>query len=98
MDKGLDNMMSHADAAAHFLKKIANPHRLLILCALSEGEMSVGQLNETVPLSQSALSQHLANLRESNIVTTRREGQTIYYSVISQEALQIIQVLQKVFC
>lgn len=98
MPKTTGDISQHANEAAQFLKKIANPSRLLVLCALSEGELSVSQLNENVPLSQSALSQHLASLREANLVSTRREGQTIYYSLQGMQAIQVIKVLQKLFC
>ena len=68
-------MRRHAGSAAGLMRSLANPHRLMVLCALSEGEMSVGGLNRRVPLSQSALSQHLAVLRKEGLVRTRREAQ-----------------------
>jgi DNA-binding transcriptional ArsR family regulator len=88
----------HAESAARLLKAMANPHRLLILCALGEGELSVGALNERIPLSQSALSQHLAVLRTDGLVATRREAQTIYYSVQRGPALDVIRALHANFC
>lgn len=91
-------MEGHAEAAARLLRSLANPHRLMVLCALSAGEMSVGELNAVVPLSQSALSQHLAVLREESLVSTRREGQTVYYSVPDSPALQILEVLHGAYC
>lgn len=91
-------MIEHAGAAARLLKALANEHRLMILCALSTGEMSVGALNERVPLSQSALSQHLAVLREDGLVETRREAQTIFYAAAEGAALEIIRVLHKRYC
>lgn len=91
-------MQEHASAAATLLKKMANEHRLLILCTLNAGEMSVGKLNEIIPLSQSALSQHLAALREANLVSTRRESQTIYYALQGDEAIRVLQVLQSIYC
>lgn len=93
-----EQMAGHAEEAASFLKKLANPSRLMVLCALSDGEQSVSQLNERVTLSQSALSQHLAALREARLVNTRREGQTIYYSLQGEQAIQVISVLQGLFC
>jgi len=90
-------MQKNAGQAAAFLKSLANPHRLAILCVLGEGEVSVGELNERVELSQSALSQHLAVLREENLVATRREGQTIYYSVLPGPASDVIHVLHRHF-
>ena len=93
-----DEMEEHAEAAARLLKAMANPHRLLILCVLGEGELSVGALNERIPLSQSALSQHLAVLREDGLVATRRESQTIYYRVQAGPAFDVIHVLHGYYC
>jgi DNA-binding transcriptional ArsR family regulator len=91
-------MEAHAESASGLLKAMANPHRLLILCVLGEGELSVGALNERIPLSQSALSQHLAVLRDDNLVSTRRESQTIFYRVHPGPALDVIRSLHKHFC
>jgi len=93
-----DAMKAHAESASHLLKAMANPNRLLLLCVLGEGELSVGALNERIPLSQSALSQHLAVLREDGLVATRRESQTIYYRVQPGPALDVIRVLHGHFC
>lgn len=92
------DMREHAGEAAQMLKALANESRLLVLCTLSEGELSVGELNERVDISQSALSQHLAVLRRDGLVTTRRESQTIYYSLVEGPVTQIIDVLHGVFC
>ncbi len=89
---------THAESATRQLKALANVKRLMILCILCEGELSVTELNEQVDLSQSALSQHLAKLREDKIVTTRRESQTIYYSIPQGVAKSIIQVLHEHYC
>ena len=97
-DMDLKLMRKNADKAADLLKKLANKNRLLILCSLAEGEASVSELNERVSLSQSALSQHLALLREDELVKTRREAQTIYYSLTDSKALPVIQVLHDVYC
>ncbi|SRR5690554_6133338 len=94
----LEQMAAHAGDAANLLKALANPHRLQILCALGTGEMAVGELNEIVPLSQSALSQHLAKLRSDGLVETRRESQTIYYHLNPGPARDIIEVLHRHFC
>lgn len=91
-------MQEHALAAAALLKALANESRLMILCTLMESEMSVGELNAKVPLSQSALSQHLASLREAGLVSTRKEAQTVFYRLEGTEAQQIISVLQSIFC
>ena len=88
----------HATEAAAFLKALANDQRLLVLCALLDGPLSVGDINERVPLSQSSLSQHLGVLREAGLVTTTRQSQTIYYSLAPGPALQIMEVLYSAFC
>ncbi len=94
----LTALQSQAHIAATLLKTLANEHRLLILCLLSEGELSVTQINERVSLTQSALSQHLAVLREQELVQTRREAQTIFYSLQPGIAQQIIAVLHDHYC
>lgn len=91
-------MQEHATDAAAFLKALANDQRLLVLCALLDGELSVGEINERVPLSQSALSQHLSVLREAGLVTTTRQSQTIYYALARGPALEIMEVLYSTFC
>jgi DNA-binding transcriptional ArsR family regulator len=88
----------HAGQAADLLKALANEQRLMILCNLLEGPLSVGELNERVELSQSALSQHLAVLRESKIVVTTREAQSIRYSLPEGVVTRIIGILYKEFC
>jgi len=80
------------------MKALSNPSRLLILCQLADGEKSVGEVQRQVGLSQSALSQHLAVLRRKGIVATRREAQTIYYSLASGEAVAVMNTLYLVFC
>lgn len=94
----LETMQKNASAAANLLKAMSNESRLMILCALLGNEMSVGQLNEMIPLSQSALSQHLAALRKLNLVSTRKEAQTVYYSVTSDAPAKIIAVLKSIYC
>jgi len=91
-------MRRHAGEAARMLKALANEKRLLLLCQLVEGECSVGELNARVDLSQSALSQHLAVLREDGLVTTRREAQTIYYAVAEGPARDILKTLHDIYC
>jgi DNA-binding transcriptional ArsR family regulator len=91
-------MHSHVGEAADFLKALGNEQRLLILCSLLEGPMSVGELNQRVELSQSALSQHLALLREAGLVDTRREAQSIFYSLPAGPVLQLMAVLQQIYC
>lgn len=91
-------MDAQAEAAADLLKAMANPQRLRVLCLLLEGERSVGQINEQIELSQSALSQHLAVLREQQLVNTRREAQTVFYSVAPGPVYDIIQTLHAIYC
>lgn len=93
-----EEMRKKAGEASSLLKCLASEHRLIMLCVLSEGELSVGELNRRVGLSQSSLSQHLAVLRARGLVSTRREGQTIYYSLSDTPALGLIQVLHDSFC
>lgn len=91
-------MRDHADAAARLLKTLANEKRLQILCLLAETERSVSELNALLDLSQSALSQHLAVLREEGLVDTRRQAQSIHYSLRPGPAFQIIQTLHGIYC
>jgi len=91
-------MQPHAVKAAELLRALANEQRLMILCHLVQGPLSVGRLNQRLPLSQSALSQHLAVLRESAIVATQREGQTVYYSLPPGVVTQLLGVLHQEFC
>ena len=91
-------MRAHAADAARLLRALANEKRLMLLCTLVEGEKSVGELNSQVDLSQSALSQHLAVLRADGLVATRREAQTIYYSLAAGPAHRIIDTLHGIYC
>ena len=92
------SMQENAKEAARFMKALANDSRLLILCYLDGRELSVSELNRCVDLSQSALSQHLAVLRKDGLVKTRRESQTIYYSLKGNKAQRIISTLHEIFC
>ncbi len=94
----IEALQPHAQAASQLLKTLANPYRLQVLCALAEGELTVTEINQRVPLSQSALSQHLAKLRGDGLVKTRREAQTIFYRLTDGPSLDIIRVLQNHFC
>ena len=93
-----DTMQQNAADAVNLLKGLANESRLMIMCVLAEGEISVGQLNTRIKLSQSALSQHLAVLREQGLVKTRRESQTIYYCLAETPAMNVIELLHDVYC
>ena len=91
-------LRQNATEAARLMKALSNPSRLLILCQLVEGELSVGALNEKVALSQSAFSQHLAVLRKDGLVKTRKEAQTVYYSLANDHAERVLEVLHQLFC
>ena len=97
-DMKIQELSQRREEAARFLQLIANPHRLCILCELGEGERSVSQLERIVEISQSALSQHLAKLRDANIVSTRRQGQSIFYSIADPRSARVIGVLAEIFC
>ena len=91
-------MRANAGRASDLLKALANDKRLMILCLLVEGERAVGDLNARLDLSQSALSQHLAVLRSEGLVATRREAQSILYSLVPGPAQRILQTLHDVSC
>jgi DNA-binding transcriptional ArsR family regulator len=96
---GLAGLEANADEAARFLKLLANEQRLLILCHLvGNGEMTVNALADAVDLSQSALSQHLARLREDGLVKFRRDAQTLHYRVADPRAVRLLKTLKQVFC
>ncbi len=94
----IQQLEKHAQQAADMLKQLGNVHRLMILCSLVEGERSVTELHAITNLSQSALSQHLASLRNAQLVTTRRQAQTIFYRLLGTESIQIISVLKSIYC
>ena len=94
----VQDLREKSDEASQLLTLLANPHRLCILCALIDGEHSVTALEDVVDLSQSALSQHLAKLREGGVVSTRREAQSIYYSVADGRAARVLEVLAELYC
>ena|SRR6516162_4969776 len=91
-------MRRHAEEAAAFLRVLAHEARLAVLCELISGERTAGELVTASGLSQSALSQHLAKLRDEGLVATRREGQTIHYRLSDPRALTIVSALHGVFC
>lgn len=92
------DMEMYASDAAGLMKALGNESRLMILCVLAEGERSVSDLNTIVPLSQSALSQQLARLRQQGLVKTRRESQTIFYSLADGPADRVITLLHDIYC
>ena len=87
-----------ADEASNLLKALANRHRLLIICQLIDRERSVGELAEFLDLRDSTVSQHLALLRKDGLVSARRDAQTIFYSIASEPAREILKALYQVFC
>jgi DNA-binding transcriptional ArsR family regulator len=91
-------MQQAAGRACRLLKVLANPDRLLLLCQLSQGEKRVGELEEILGITQPTLSQQLTVLRDEALVSTRRDGKNIYYSLSSPQALAVIQVMYQQFC
>lgn len=94
----LDRMVGNARRAADFLKALAHESRLMILCILAEGEKSVGELEDILKLRQPTVSQQLARLRADGLVSTRRDGKVIYYTLASAEARVVIGAIYDVFC
>jgi DNA-binding transcriptional ArsR family regulator len=94
----LDELQIRAGAAEKLLKAMASQPRLMILCELLKGERTVTALQKAVGLSMSAMSQHLARLRADELVTTRRESQTIHYSIASAPAKAVIATLYELYC
>jgi DNA-binding transcriptional ArsR family regulator len=98
-DIGLAELERKAAEAADLLKLLANENRLLILCRLAvKGEMAVNDLAQAVKLSQSALSQHLAKMREEDLVATRREAQTVFYRIADPNAARLLTLLKTIYC
>lgn len=98
-DKGLATLERKAGEAAGLLKLLANENRLLVLCRLAmAGELSVTALVEAVDLSQSALSQHLAKMRDDGLLATRRDAQTIYYRIADPNAARLLALLKDIYC
>ena len=91
-------MAASAQKACDLLKGLAHEARLMILCMLAEGEKSVGEMETFLELRQPTVSQQLARLRADNLVTTRRDGKTIYYALAGQEAIAVINVLYSLYC
>ncbi|UQD85851.1 helix-turn-helix transcriptional regulator [Bradyrhizobium elkanii USDA 76] len=91
-------MQSAADRASDLLKALSNRHRLLIICQLVDGERSVGELAEFLDLRDSTVSQHLALLRKDGLVSARRDGQSIFYSIASDPARKVLEALYEVYC
>lgn len=94
----IEEMQNNASEAAELLRSLSNEKRLMLLCQLVDGERRVGALCEALGLSQSNVSQQLAILRKDGLVQTRREGQTIYYSLQGDAARRVIEVLHGIYC
>ncbi|MBI1205166.1 MAG: metalloregulator ArsR/SmtB family transcription factor [Rhodopseudomonas sp.] len=94
----LERMVDNANRAAEFLKALAHESRLMILCILAEGEKSVSELEDILSLRQPTVSQQLARLRADGLVSTRRDGKAIFYSLASDEARVVIGAIYDVFC
>lgn len=94
----INPLEAKAEEVAATLAAMANPKRLVVMCTLLGGEKSVGDLAEIVQLSPAALSQHLGKMRALKLVTTRREGQTIYYTLASTEVQAVLETLYRVYC
>jgi ArsR family transcriptional regulator, virulence genes transcriptional regulator len=92
------HMAAAADEASELLRSLGNRHRLLILCQLTEGERSVGDLAGFLELRDSTVSQHLSLLRRDGLVRARRDGQTIWYSITSPPARRVLEALFDIFC
>ncbi len=93
-----NKLEENAEKACSLLKSMSHPSRLMVLCHLMNGECPVSVLNQAVPLSQSALSQHLASLRDAGLVETRRESQVIHYRLNSKAVSGILQTLYRIYC
>ena len=97
-DLRLDDMADNAQAASDLLRALSHEARLMILCMLVDGEKTVSQLEQLVNLRQSSVSQQLARLRADRLVTKRRDGKAIYYSLASSEAKAVIETLYDLYC
>ncbi|QTF55385.1 ArsR/SmtB family transcription factor [Stutzerimonas frequens] len=97
-DLDIDSLKANAASASAWLKALANPDRLLLLCQLSQGERSVSELEQLLGIQQPTLSQQLGVLRREGLVATRREGKLIHYRISSPEALAVIATLYQLFC
>ncbi|OYY50220.1 MAG: transcriptional regulator [Methylophilales bacterium 28-44-11] len=93
-----DELRASADVACNLMRAMANTDRLMLLCQLSLGEKSVGDLETLLGIHQPTLSQQLTVLREANLVTTRREGKSIIYSISSKAAMAVMHVLHQEIC
>ena len=91
-------MASAAQKASELMKTLGHKDRLMVLCHLISGEKSVGELASLLEIPQSPLSQHLARMRKESLVRTRREAQTIYYTIDSVEAARFVALMHELYC
>ncbi len=96
--EAMERLKARAPQAAELLRQLANPNRLLILCHVAEEERSVGQLEADLGIKQPALSQQLAELRQSGLVKTRRQSRSIYYAIADERAQSVMAMLHEIFC
>ncbi len=94
----LELMHSSAADVSDLLKLLGHPDRLMVLCQLKFGEQSVGELSRNLGIKQSPLSQHLARMRHEGVVTSRREAQTMYYSIADKKVAQVVGTLYELYC
>ncbi len=94
----LDRMQDSAKTVSELLKLLGHPDRLMVLCQLNAGEQSVGELSRNLGIKQSPLSQHLARMRHEGVVNSRREAQTIYYSIAGEKVARLVSVLYELYC
>lgn len=94
----MNDMKENAKVAASFLKGIASPHRLLILCELATGEKSVTELIEATDMAQTSMSQHLSKLKEERIITFRRDHRLLFYRIENEAVLKVMDILYYEFC
>lgn len=97
-DAEIDQMVTSACEASNFLKALSHEGRLLILCYLATGEKTVTELEELLAARQAAVSQHLSRLRSEGLVTPRRDGKTIYYSLADERSVKVLSVVYDLFC
>ncbi|MEE4293427.1 MAG: metalloregulator ArsR/SmtB family transcription factor [Xanthomonadales bacterium] len=100
MTKEIDarRMADAAQRASELMKTLGHKDRLMVLCHLASGEKSVGELARLLDIPQSPLSQHLARMRKEELVTTRRDAQTIYYSIAAREAAELVGLMYELYC
>ena len=94
----LQKMHCHADEVANWLKTVAHPERLMVLCQLTKGEIALKELQQHSSLGQSALSQHLAILKAHKLVSFRKQSQQVFYSLADEKAKQLLEALQNICC